>query len=178
MRRPLRRRGFSEVAREFSIPARVLSEGGTPRNQGGGTQLSHWRAACVHSPGSRSRPAGAVPLSGRYGSLRIVDWFAPRWRIEVTFQDVRARLGGRRAPAVGPRHSARRATAVGTALPGYARRRAVAAGASVRSAFRRPARKVRTDVQRPSRIGASSIRIIFHPIDFHIRGISGTFMRL
>ena len=28
---------------------------------------------------------------------------------------------------VGPRHSARRATAVGTALPGYARRRAVAA---------------------------------------------------
>ena len=105
------------------------------RYPGGGTQLSHralvshWQAACVHSMGSRSRPTGAVPVSG--AALH-----RPCGRADPDRRMVRAALAARgdlprgsrsprsgdAAPVVRPRHSAYHPIAAGTVLLGYTRR--------------------------------------------------------
>ena len=78
--------------------------------------------------------------------VQVIQWFALRWRIEVTFQEVRAHLGVEtQTPVVGPRYIPRYSFAARTVLLDDSRGQTAAAWASECPRLSRPVCQVGAD---------------------------------
>ena len=82
----------------------------------------HIRWVLIRDPLGQMRTQALVCTDTEADPLQIVQWFLLRWRIEVTFQEVRAHLGVESASGR-QGYLSHHAIAAGTVFLGYARRR-------------------------------------------------------